>query len=60
VDPREILNRGTPEGVRDDVLRRLDIFAPGGGYVFNTIHNVLAEIPPENVVACFDAARRHA
>ena len=56
VDPREILNRGTPEQVRDDVLRRLDIFAPGGGYVFNTIHNVLAEVPPENVVACFDAA----
>jgi len=57
VDPREILNRGTPQEVRDDVRRRLEIFTPGGGYVFNTIHNVLGEVPPENVVAAFDAAR---
>jgi uroporphyrinogen decarboxylase len=56
VDPREILNNGTPEQVRDDVKRRLDVFAPGGGYVFNTIHNILSEVPPENVVALFDAA----
>jgi uroporphyrinogen decarboxylase len=55
VDPREILNNGTPEDVRNDVTRRLDVFAPGGGYVFNTIHNILSEVPPENVVALFDA-----
>ena len=35
VDPREILTRGTPQQVGDDVRRRMDIFAPGGGYVFN-------------------------
>ncbi len=55
VDPREILNRGTPEQVREDVLKRLEIFAPDGGYVFNVIHNILPDVPSENVVALFDA-----
>lgn len=55
VDPREILNNGTPEQVRGDVLRRLEVFAKGGGYVFNSIHNILPEVPPENIVAMFDA-----
>jgi len=59
VDPREILNRGTPQDVRDDVRRRLDIFAPGGGYVFNNIHNILGEVPPENIVALFEAVREY-
>ncbi|MBM3854625.1 MAG: hypothetical protein FJ399_15990, partial [Verrucomicrobia bacterium] len=38
-----------------DVLERLAIFAPGGGFVFNTIHNILPDVPPQNVVAMFDA-----
>ena len=59
VDPREILNRGTPQQVQDDVRRRMDIFSPGGGYVFNTIHNILGEVPPENIVALFEAAREY-
>ncbi|RKX74050.1 MAG: methyltransferase, partial [Spirochaetes bacterium] len=57
VDPREILNRGTPEEVRADVTRRLEIFAPGGGYVFNNIHNILGEVPPENIIAMFDTVK---
>jgi len=56
-DTRRILNRGTPAEVRDDVRRRIDIFAPGGGFVFNTIHNILPEVPPENIVAMFEALR---
>lgn len=55
IDPRAVLNRGTPEEVRADVLRRMEIFAPGGGFVFNTIHNILPEVPPENIVAMFNA-----
>ncbi len=55
VDPREILNRGTPTQVADDVKRRLDVFAPGGGYVFNTVHNILADVPPQNIVAMYEA-----
>lgn len=57
VDPRNILNRGTREEVADDVRRRMEIFAPGGGFVFNTIHNILAEVPPENIEAVFKTAR---
>jgi len=37
------------------VLERLDIFAPGGGFVFNTVHNILPEVPPQNILAMFDA-----
>jgi uroporphyrinogen decarboxylase len=38
-------------------LRRLDVFAPCGGFVFNTVHNILADVPPANIVAMFDAVR---
>ena len=54
-DTRKTLNHGTPQAVKDDVRRRMDILAPGGGFVFNTIHNILADVPPENVVAMFEA-----
>jgi uroporphyrinogen decarboxylase len=55
VDTRQVLNHGTPAQVREDVLRRLEIFAPGGGFVFNTVHNILPDVPPENIVAMVDA-----
>jgi len=56
-DTRTVLNVGTPDDVRKDVLARLEIFAPGGGFVFNPIHNILPEVPPENIVAMFDAVK---
>ncbi len=52
---REILNRGTIEEVKNDVKRRLEIFAPGGGFVFNPIHNIMPDVPPQNIVAMFEA-----
>ncbi len=55
VDTRKVLNNATPEEVRDHVKQRLEIFMPGGGFVFNTIHNILPEVPPENIVAMFEA-----
>jgi uroporphyrinogen decarboxylase len=45
--------------VRQDVLERLKIFAPGGGFVFNTIHNILPDVPPQNIVAMFDAIEEY-
>lgn len=54
-DTRAVLNRGTPQQVKDHVKRRLEIFAPGGGFVFNTVHNILPEVPPQNVMAMFAA-----
>ena len=55
IETSSVLNNGTTEDVREMVLRRLEIFAPGGGFVFNTIHNILPDVPPENIVAMFDA-----
>lgn len=54
-DTRHTLNRGTPAEVKEDVKRRLEILTPGGGYVFNPIHNILPDVPPENIVAMFEA-----
>ncbi len=54
-DTQWILPHGTPEEVRADVRRNVDILAPGGGFVFQQIHNILADVPPENVVAMLEA-----
>jgi uroporphyrinogen decarboxylase len=59
VDTRAVLNHGNPASVREDVLTRLKIFAPGGGFVFNTIHNILPDVPPENIVAMFEAVETY-
>ena len=56
-DPRAVLNRGTPQEVKDHVKRRLEIFMDGGGYVFNTVHNILPEVPPQNIMAMFEAVQ---
>jgi uroporphyrinogen decarboxylase len=57
VDTQSVLPRGTPQQVRDDVARHVDALAPGGGFVFCTVHNVQADVPPENVVAMVEALR---
>jgi uroporphyrinogen decarboxylase len=56
-DSQRILPFGTPQEVADEVKRRIDDLAPGGGFVFAPIHNIQSEVPPENVVAMFQAAR---
>ncbi|HNS19641.1 MAG TPA: uroporphyrinogen decarboxylase family protein [Sedimentisphaerales bacterium] len=55
-DAQHVLPFGTPGQVREQVRRNLEVFQPGGGYVFNGIHNIQADVPPENIVALFDAA----
>jgi len=57
VDTQKTLPFGTPEQVRREVLTRCEIFAPGGGFVFNSIHNLQAGTPLENLVAMYDAVR---
>ena len=54
-DTKAVLPQGTPQQVKADVKRRLEIFMPGGGFVFNTVHNILPEVPPQNIVAMFEA-----
>lgn len=55
VDTQGILPVGTPGQVKDDVRHNLDALAPGGGYVFNTVHNIQADVPPQNMLALFEA-----
>jgi uroporphyrinogen decarboxylase len=55
-NPNAVMSRGTPEDVRREVKQRMEDFAPGGGFVFASVHNTQSEVPPENVVAFFDAA----
>ena len=55
VDTQKTLPFGGPQQVREEVLRRCELFAPGGGFVFNSIHNVQAGTPLENIAAMFDA-----
>jgi Uroporphyrinogen decarboxylase (URO-D) len=55
VDTQRALPFGTPEEVRAEVLQRCEIFAPGGGFVFNTVHNIQAGTPVENIVAMLNA-----
>jgi uroporphyrinogen decarboxylase len=47
---------GTLEEIRNEVRTNLECFKPGGGYIAANIHNITAEVPPENIVAMFDAA----
>ncbi|HQH68978.1 MAG TPA: uroporphyrinogen decarboxylase family protein, partial [Candidatus Hydrogenedentes bacterium] len=55
VDTQHILPHGTPQAVKDDVKRNVEALAPGGGYVFNTIHNIQGDVPPGNIVAMYEA-----
>ncbi len=54
-DTRHVLSHATPDQVRQNVRSLVDAFAPGGGFVFQQVHNVLADVPPENIVAMLDA-----
>ena len=55
-DTQHVLPKGTRRDIRDDVKRRIDTFAPGGGFVWAPIHNIMADVPPENAVAMLEAA----
>jgi len=57
VDTTSVINRGTPEEIRKDVLRRCEIFSKDGGFVFAPIHNILSEVPPQNIIAVYNAVK---
>ena len=56
-DTREVLPRGTPEQIRRHVREQVAILAPEGGFVFQQVHNILSDVPAENIQAMFDAVR---
>ena len=55
-DTQSVLPNGSPKEVREHVKERLDIFKPGGGYVFTQVHNIQPNVPAENIVAMLEAA----
>lgn len=55
-DTQSILPHASPEQVRQHVRELLEIFMPGGGYVFCAVHNIQADVPPENIAALYAAA----
>jgi uroporphyrinogen decarboxylase len=57
VDTASVLPAGTPEEVRADVLNRCEILSRDGGFVFAPIHNILPEVPPENIIAMINALK---
>ena len=57
VDTQKTLPYATPEKVRKEVLRLCEIFSKDGGFVFNTVHNIQANVPVENIVAMIDAIK---
>ena len=56
IDAQHVLPHADVATVRDHVRRNVQAFKPDGGYVFNNVHNIQAGVPPENIVAMYDAA----
>ncbi len=56
-DTHAVLNRATPEEIRQHVIEQVSILKPNSGFIFQQVHNILADVPPENIEAMFDAAR---
>ncbi len=59
VETQHILPHGSPEDVRDDVKRNLEVLMPDGGFVFNTVHNIQAEVPPQNIMAMWETLQEY-
>ena len=59
VDTQSTLNKKTPSDVRDEVKKVLDIMAPGGGFVFAPVHNILDDVSPENFWAMWDTLQEY-
>jgi uroporphyrinogen decarboxylase len=58
-DTQKILPQGTPAQVRSHVLHQCETLAPGGGFVFQQVHNIMANVPAENLIAMYDAVHEY-
>lgn len=57
IDTQSILPNASPSQVKEEVRRQIDILAPGGGFIFSQVHIIQKDVPPENIVAMFEAVR---
>jgi uroporphyrinogen decarboxylase len=55
INTQSILNRATPQQVKDHVKHNLEVFSKDGGFVFTTVHNIMPDVPPQNILAMFEA-----
>jgi len=55
-DTQRVLPYGNPRQIKEEVKRRIYDLAPGGGFVFTSIHNIQYDVPPENICALYDTA----
>jgi uroporphyrinogen decarboxylase len=55
VDTQGVLGTGTPQEVKEDVRRNIEALAPDGGFVFAAVHDIQANVPPENIMAMWEA-----
>jgi uroporphyrinogen decarboxylase len=56
IDTQHVLPFAKPAEIREHVKKNIAAFKPGGGYVFNNVHNIQVGVPPENILALYDAA----
>jgi len=56
IDAQHVLPFATPDLVKKEVQKSLEVFKPGGGYVFNNVHNIQSGVPAENIIAMYEAA----
>ena len=56
IDSQHVLPNATPARIREDVRRHLEIWKPGGGYVFNNVHNIQSDVSGANITVFYDAA----
>jgi uroporphyrinogen decarboxylase len=59
VDTQKVLPSGTVTEVTDDVKKNIDALAPGGGFVFATVHNIQADVPPQNIMAIWETVHKY-
>ncbi len=59
IDTQHVLPKGTKQEITDEVKRRIDDLAPGGGFVFSAVHNIQADVPPENIMTMWEAFQQH-
>ena len=58
-DTQRVLPLGTEREIDAHVRRRIEILAPGGGFVFTQVHNIMPNVPPQNIVAMIEAAKTY-
>ena len=56
-DTQKVLPFGTPSEIKEEVKKRIEGLAPDGGFVFTQVHNIQAGIPPENIMAMYEAVK---